>query len=341
MTKKGNIITILILGAIIALIIVSGFIGKIKDNPEGTRGNTPGNLLNYGTFMEEDGKVYFHNYSANGALCSMNSDESDVRLIVNCNAAFINSAGDYLYYYQISHNDEGDLAFLSRNLGVYRSTKDGEKTVCMLKKPVIMVNLIDNFVYYCFQNNETGALGISRKTIQNKKPETLTDITIIPYLYHYGSFFYAGQDGDHDFHAYNVETGTDTTVFEGDIWNPIIDESHNMLYYMKVSDNYKLYRRPLNGGLDTEERVTAERVDCYNIAPDAGYIYYQKNSRSDPAIMRTGLDGSDPEIILPGNYTEINVTSRYVYFRAFDDNTCYHQSVDGPVAPEVFLPGVQ
>ena len=109
---------------------------------------------------------------------------------------------------------------------------------------------------------------------------------------------------------------------------------------MKPSDNYRLYRRALNGGEETEERLTEDRIDCYNIAFDAGYIYYQKNSKDSPAIKRMMLDGSGPEEILPGNYTEINITSRYVYFRPFDDpETCFHQSVSGPVSPAPFIPG--
>lgn len=337
--NASNIIVLVIAIVIAALIILTGALGRIKDNPPGTRGNTAGNLMNSGMFTEENGTVYFHNYAAGGALCSMTPDERDIKLIVDSNTEYINACGDYLYYYQKDHNNPGELAFLSRNLGVYRSDKNGEKTVCLLKKPVIVVNLIDSFVYYCFQNNETAALGISRKTIQNKKPETLTDLTIRPYLYYNGSFYYAGQDGDHYLHAYNIETGTDTVIFKGSVWNPLLDESTGTVYYMKPSDNYRLYRRSMFGGDETEERLTEDRVDCYNIAFNENYIYYQKNSEDEPAMKRMLLDGSEAETVLPGNYTDINFTSRYVYFRPFDKETyCFHQSISGPVSPSVFKP---
>ena len=338
MNKRTNVIVIILAIIVAALIVVSGILGRIKDNPPGTRGNTAGNLMNSGMFTEDNGVVYFHNYSAGGALSSMNPDETGRKLIVDSDVEFINSCGDYLYYYQKDHNDEGDLAFLSHNLGVYRAKKDGSDRVCLLKKPVTVVNLIDSFVYYCFQNDETGALGISRKTIQNKNPETLTDLTVTPYMYFNGSFYYAGQDGDHDLHAFNIETCTDTTLFEGSVWNPLLDEKNGVVYYMKPKDNYRLYRRPLFGGEDSEERLTEDRVDCYNIAFDSGYIYYQKNSQDDPALMRLRLDGSDPERVLSGNYTDINITSLYVYFRSFDDEaSCFHQSIAGPVAPAPFI----
>ncbi len=338
MKKYTNLIVILIAFLIAGLIFASGFFGRIKDKPPGSRGNTAGNLMNSGMFTEENGVVYFHNYSAGGALCSMNPDESNRQLIIDSDCELINSCGDHLYYYQREHNDEGDLAFLSHNLGVYRARKNGEDRVCLLKKHVITVNLIDSFVYYCFQDSETGALGISRKTIQNKHPETLTDMTINPYLYYNGSFYYAGQDGDHYLHAYNVETGTDTVLFEGSVWNPLLDETSGTVYYMKPSDNYKLYRRSLFGGIESEERLTDDRVDCYNIAFNEGYIYYQKNSKTEPAMMRMRLDGSEAESVLSGNYTDINITSLYVYFRSFDDKTaCFHQRVSGPVAPSPFI----
>ena len=48
-------------------------------NPPGTVGNTAGNLYNSGLFCEYDGTVYFSNAADNGALYSMNVDETEVK----------------------------------------------------------------------------------------------------------------------------------------------------------------------------------------------------------------------------------------------------------------------
>lgn len=55
--------------------------------------------------------------------------------------------------------------------------------------------------------------------------------------------------------------------------------------------------------------------------------------------MRT--DGSDNRVVAEGNYTHINMTSRYVYFQAFGDEfTTYHMPLGGS-AYSVFAPAVK
>ena len=42
---------------------------------------------------------------------------------------------------------------------------------------------------------------------------------------------------------------------------------------------------------------------------------------------------------MDGNFTDISVTSQYVYFRAFQDTSAYFQTpADGPVAVSGFYP---
>ena len=61
-----------------------------------------------------------------------------------------------------------------------------------------------------------------------------------------------------------------------------------------------------------------------------GYIYYQKNSATEPQLKCMRTNGSEVQVIAEGNYTNINITSRYVYFQAFDDDTTmYHTPLGG------------
>ena len=76
-------------------------------------------------------------------------------------------------------------------------------------------------------------------------------------------------------------------------------------------------------------------MDTFNVGDS--YIYYQRNSASDPALMRMRLDGSEPEVVASGNYTNINLTSTYAYFNAFGmDVPVYHNPVNGPVNVTTF-----
>lgn len=51
-------------------------------------------------------------------------------------------------------------------------------------------------------------------------------------------------------------------------------------------------------------------------------------------------DGSNVQTIAIGNYTAINMTSRYVYFQAFgDDSTTFHAPLGSPYV-SIFSPVV-
>ena len=76
-------------------------------------------------------------------------------------------------------------------------------------------------------------------------------------------------------------------------------------------------------------------MDLFNVA--GSYVYYQKNDPSSPALMRMGIDGSNPEIVAEGNYSDINVTSSYVYFHSFGaDTPVYQTSTYGPISVMTF-----
>ena len=75
--KKRTIILISCVILLIAIIGVAAFFrGRTAPVPEGTLGNTAGNLNNRGLFCEYNGKVYFSNAYDDGTLYSMNPDET-------------------------------------------------------------------------------------------------------------------------------------------------------------------------------------------------------------------------------------------------------------------------
>ena len=102
---------------------------------------------------------------------------------------------------------------------------------------------------------------------------------------------------------------------------------------MDVSENYRLCRYSLSA--NTVEILTNDRVDTFNVGEQ--YIYYQRNSATEPALMRMRLDGSSPEVVAEGNYSDINLTSAYAYFHEFGQDTpVYHTPVNGDVNVTTF-----
>lgn len=332
--KKSNILFLIILSALIIALGVFRFMSNhVADNPVGTVGNTPGNLYNKGMVCEYDGYVYFHNYTDQGTLYRMKPNETEPKQIIKESVAYINVAGNYVYYYQNHDNNSGaDLAFLSRNLGIYRSTLKGKNTICLQKAPVTTVALINSDVYYQYFDNTYG-LNLYKKHINNTKEEQITDEPVPPLCPVNNVIYYAKQTGDHNLCSLNITNGSISTVFNGNIWNPIVTGGY--VYYMNNLDDYALYRRKL--GDVNEEKLTDDRIDCYNVVNNS-WIYYQSNSTIDPAVKRMHVDGSENEVVMRGNFTEINASSMYVYFRPFDNETMvYHQLINGPVNPQAFV----
>ncbi|MCR4588623.1 MAG: DUF5050 domain-containing protein, partial [Lachnospiraceae bacterium] len=62
------------------------------------------------------------------------------------------------------------------------------------------------------------------------------------------------------------------------------------------------------------------------------FIYYNKEDGENSALMRMRFDGTGQEEVLSGVYTDINVTSGYVYFHPYgSDLPCYRTPANGSV----------
>ena len=108
----------------------------------------------------------------------------------------------------------------------------------------------------------------------------------------------------------------------------------NNLYFMDCENNYRIAKVNLTNGEKT--LVTDCRVDCYNVAGNK--IFFQKNDKNNPAICCINTDGSNYQELKAGNYTSINVTSTYVYFKDFTSEIPYYTSVDAPGNVQIFQP---
>lgn len=137
-----------------------------------------------------------------------------------------------------------------------------------------------------------------------------------------------------DNHLYVWNTADDSSymLWDGNVWNPVVNGDY--VYYMDLDQNYRLSRYSLSDGSVTV--LTTDRVDLFNIYDSV--IYYQSNSSSSPALKRMNLDGSNTELVASGIYTDINITSQYVYFTGFgeSDGPVYKTSTFGPVNVTTF-----
>lgn len=330
--------TVLILALIVILagaISVIFYLGnRVTPNPDGTVGNTAGNLINNGLFCEDEGMVYFANPYDENTLYVMGVDETNAEKLTTVGVSSINAAGDYVYYYQNSTGDGSGLGYTVKTTGMYRMTKTGNKTLCLKRDPVGMLTLIDNNIIYQHYSDTIKGFQIDSISIDKESETTLFDSIISPASAVEGIIFYSNPAENNYLYNYDTRTGNNTLVWPHRVFNPIY-HTDGYIYFMDLETDYELHRYDLFS--QQEEVITTDRVETYNVYED--YIYYQKFSETEPALMRVHTNGSDLETVAYGNYENINMTSNYVYFTEYDTpSPVYHQSLWGPVNVTVFQP---
>ena len=331
-TTQKNILIISITVVVLMLLSLGVVLsGHITMNDDFTVGNTPGNLNNGGYFCEADGRVYFANAYDNYALYAMNPDESEIVKLSGNSVSSINAAGKYLYYAMTSDGSNGSgLGYLAHTEGIYRSNLKGKSTVGLDRCSIVSMQLCGNYLYYEKFDNALGTT-LDKVRIDKKDRQTVAEEIINPNCFVNGRIYYNGTGKDHYLHALDVSTDEDTVVWQGNLWNPIVQD--NYVYYMDVSHNYRLCRYSLSN--DVIEVLTNERIDMFNVYDY--YIYYQVSSTDAPALKRMLTDGSYQELVREGVYQNINVTSEYVYFNAFNETTpVYKTYTYGPVNVTIF-----
>lgn len=331
MKNLKNALFLIIPLLLFAALFVSSILSKrVAKNPPGTVGNTAGNLNNGGLFCEDDGKVYFANAYDGNTLYVMNPDESEITKLSDVHVSSLNAGGSYLYYYQDSSAASENFASLFRINGLYRCKKNGKSSVCLKRVPVPSFSLSDNTIFYQSYSTENGT-SLCRIDIDKQNEAEVADYIINPASIQDGAIYFGGTGRDHYLYRLDTATNAITPIYEGNVYNPIIQGDY--VYYMDISSDYRLCRYSLSE--QTAEVLTEDRLDFFNVAGDM--IYYQKSDAAEPALKRIRTDGSEEEVVAAGVYEHINITSAYVYFNAYDTPTpVYHTPVYGPAAVSVF-----
>lgn len=326
------IISILIIAVIITGVIISKNAKKIPANPPETLGNTSGNLNNQGLFCESDGFIYFANANDNYYLYKMDVNGSNIVRLMDVPVSFINAAGDYLYFY---YNDQGEAKFMgvAGNMrGIYRLDKKGKSDlVCLERATSAIVNLIGNRIYYQHYDNTEGMTLYYCSTDGTDKEQAVKAI-INPACVINGNIYYPDQDNYFYLNVYSPGSSYGRLYMEEEMYNPSCVGSY--IYYMKIDDDYRLYRYDMNAGTST--KITNDRVDSFNV--HGNNIFYQRNSH--PALIKLNADGSNLTVIAEGNFKNINCTSTYTFFQDFNDETMYMTDTNGFGGYSVFTPTV-
>lgn len=334
MQKKLAIIVILFLIIFGCGLVVMNILKRVPDNDPNTVGNTSGNLNNEGLFCEDDGIIYFANVYDNNYLYSMNSDGSDVKCVYQAPVSYINSAGKYLYFYESDNAKGSAFGSFIRSNGIYRYKKGSKKdTKCLDRTPSKVVALCGSNLYYEHYNTSEG-IALYSVSLNGGDRHMVVESDINPACIYQGNIFYPDVDNGFLMSCFRTDSETSHPVIaDMKTYNLQYDNGH--LYYLNVSDDYKLYRYDI--GSDSVIRLTDCRVDIYNVLDDV--IFYQKNGTKNAALVRMDSNGDNATVVAEGNYKNISMTSNYTFFRPYDeDNMYYYTSTKGAPSIAKFTP---
>lgn len=334
---KKRIVWIVLAVLILALLTIGiiHFLNKrTKFNDSYVNGNTAGNLYNGGLFCEYDGILYFANPKDQFRLYSMPVAGGKATKICDDTVTYLNVDEHYIYYARNNTKNNGDFSFLRwANNSLCRIKKNGKNRLILDYDPSMYVSLLGNYIYYLHYDEET-ATSMYKVKIDGSERELVEEEPYFTCSTSGSRLYYNGLKEDRNIYSLNTETGNSSTLFSGDCWMPVVDG--DTAYFLDVSNNYRLTRVDLNTG--ETRALTEERVDCFNLY--GSYIYYARNE--EPALCRMKIDGSEQEVIRSGIFTDINVTSRFTYFRNLDDeNTIYCTPTSGVANVTVFDPSIE
>ena len=321
--SKQLIIFIGILLFIAIIYTISLFLNKVSMNEIGTIGNTAANLNNGGLFCESDGMVYFSNAADDGCLYSMTVEEENLQKLTTVSVRNILAGGDYLYYFQVKPSGEAGLGYVRSSRSFNRSKKNGKEVTALTTDVVVTAQLVDNYLYLLTAASPTPEF--YKIKIDKSDIVSLANYQVNPACAENSTIYYNGTQSNH--YLFSMDTKTDyiSEVFKGNLWYPHIDGDY--IYYLDIENDYCLSRYVRNE--NRIEIMTTERIDCFNVGN--GYIYYQVNSEANPQLKMMRTDGTGMAVIAEGNYTNINMTSRYVYFQEFGkDSIMYHAQIGSP-----------
>lgn len=321
-------LTVIIALLLIIVVILVSFSQRISMNPAGTVGNTAGNLNNDGLFCEYDGTVYFYNTFNGGGLFTMTPDESGLKRLNTLEVRNILAGGKYLYYFHTGASTVSTgfgHAFGMKSF--LRSKLDGSNSESLTNDVIVTGQLVDNYLYLLTSGN--AGPSFYKMKIDGSDRVDLADYVINPACADNGVIYYNGTQNEHYLYALDSATDVPYEVWKGNVWYPILEGDY--VYYLDVANNYRLCR--YSRSEDVVEVLTDDRVDCFNVG--GGFIYYQKNGTL-PQLKCMRTDGSSSKVIAEGNYTRINMTSRYVYFQEFGNDVAMYHSQLGSDYYELF-----
>ena len=324
--KRAVFLTLLIILIIAAFFGIHWYRNRVILNTDYVNGNTPGNLYNGGLFCESNGTIFFSNPNDNHKLYAMSPTGANLTKISDDVASYINADEHYVYYVRDNGSLDAAFSFLHfSNNSLCRVKRTGGDVTVLDDAPCLYASLVGNYIYYIHYEKEEAST-LYRVKINGKEREKISSTPYMTCGVNGQYLYFQGEEHDHNLWQLDSSNNSFSTFHECVCYQPTVTDT--TAYYMNCVDDYSITRLDISS--TTETTIVPDRVDCYNIYGD--YIYYQKNDSATCGLYRCRTDGTEEELIALGNFTSIHVTSQYVYFYEFvNDTVCYKTPTTGAI----------
>ena len=170
--------------------------------------------------------------------------------------------------------------------------------------------------------------------IDGEEKQELSKIPIDPRCVVGEKLYFSGVENDHNLHSMNIHTKDITYVSAFNLWMPIIDKSN--MYFIDLDNGHRVCKSAV--GSTDKQIVTSYPAQFYNI--DGIYLYYQSMKGNPDGLYKVDMATGAEELLAEGQFNNINITSKYVYFADYFSGKTYHCPIYGN-AVSIFDPPIQ
>ncbi|UNC91112.1 DUF5050 domain-containing protein [Candidatus Contubernalis alkaliaceticus] len=293
---------------------------------EWVRGNTTGNISNYGLAALQGNWVYFSNEGDGGKLYRMNLDGSDLTRLNEDNSKYINVVGSWVYYANVDDDYK-----------VYKIKTDGSGLTRLNDDYSRSINVVGEWVYYIEYGDYDGyeATRIYKMKTDGTERNRLNDRSACSMMVMEDWVYYTTYEHMLSYCGalYKVRIdGSGDTAVNSDWGKTVIADG--WAYYCHFQDEFRVYKVNLDGSGRT--RLNDDWSRSINVAGD--WVYFIIGDPYYGPIYRMKTDGSSRTQLNNDASDSINIIGDWLYYSNNLDNSLYRMKLDGSQRQKIFAP---
>ena len=286
-----------------------------SDSTINTRGNSLGNIVNFGLVAQQGEWIFYRNTSDGNKLYKIRTDNTNQTQLNDDISSYINVVGDWIYYR--NGTDKGKI---------YKIRTDGTGRTKLNEDDSYYLNVLGENIYYNNSSDNGRLYKISCDGTIKKKlsGDNISDVNVV------GDWIYFSNRNDGSA-LYKIQRdGTNRKKINWDNTS-YINVDRDWIYYHNYSDGQKLYKIRIDG--TGRMKLNDDASGCVNL--DGDWIYYS-NWNDEYKIYKIRKDGTSRTVLSNDSSNFLNIIFGWIYYINYSDSRkLYKIRTDGTERQEV------